>query len=694
MTVRAVGALTVLGALLAIVPGPAAAATTPVKVLPTADARVAEALPTSNFGSGQKLMTAGDAGARMESVLRFDLSGVKGTITNVTLKLYVTTDGTVDGPDVLPAAGGWTENGVTWTTRPASTGPAVGHIGAAVPGTWVSVNVTPIAAGGGELDVLLRQAGGDSVTFYSRQGANPPRLLVTTGDPVVLAAGDIACAPGAAVTPTACHQSATAELIRTAPALTRVLPLGDEQYDTGALADFLGPGAYDATWGVAKPITAPVPGNHEYHVAGAPGYFGYFGALAGAADKGYYSFDLGAWHLIALNADIPVGVGSAEEGWLRADLAATKQPCVLAYWHEPRFSSGYHGDATWTGTLWKDLYAARADVVLNGHDHDYERFAPQTPAGAADPAGIREFVVGTGGGAQEPLGVPQPNSEVLDATTFGVLQLTLHDGGYDWRFLPEAGRTFSDAGSATCHNSPPHAALSVTPASGPAPLTVTADASASTDPDRSGIATYSFDFGDGSGKSPQQAQPTATHVYAAAGTYTVTVVVTDRSGLTSSATAKVTVGGNLVLNPGFEVDTQGWNTSGSAPGVVLATAAGGHSGDRAAVLTNTGTVAGTCTLNDSPNWVTTTTAATYTAGLWVRADTPGAMLRLRLREYSGALLSGTAYVRVALTTAWQLVTVSYASLAPGASTLDFNADVVNAAPGNCFYADDATIVAG
>ena len=181
-------------------------------------------------------------------------------------------------------------------------------------------------------------------------------------------------------------------------------------------------------------------------------------------------------------------------------------------------------------------------------------------------------------------------------------------------------------------DAPPRALVSVSPATGPTPLTVTADASTSTDTDATPIGTYTFNFGDGTAAVGPQAAPTVTHTYAAAGTYTVTVTVKDTASLASTATAQVVVKQNLVRNPGFETDLSGWNTSGSGTGITLVRAtAGTHSGTGVAQLTNTTTAASTCLLNDSPNWVTTTAATTYTGSLWVRADTAGQTFKLRFR---------------------------------------------------------------
>jgi len=291
--------------------------------------------------------------------------------------------------------------------------------------------------------------------------AAPVRLSAATVEaaaPVVAAAGDIACAAsdpdfhGGAGSATRCHMKATSDLMVGA-GLAAVLPLGDLQYKSATLAELRG--SYDASWGRLNGLARPVPGNHEYLTAGASGYFSYFGAAAGDPAQGYYSYDVGSWHLVALNANCPkVGgcaAGSPQESWLRADLAAHPAACTLAYWHQPRFSSAQPAAVGATAALWRALYAARAEIILNAHRHNYERFAPQTPAGAASPdRGIREFVVGTGGEELDGFTTVAPNSEVR-SSTFGVLKLTLRSGSYDWRFVPETGETFTDAGTEACH---------------------------------------------------------------------------------------------------------------------------------------------------------------------------------------------------------------------------------------------------
>ena len=247
-------------------------------------------------------------------------------------------------------------------------------------------------------------------------------------------------------------QRQTSDLIGEA-GVAAVLVLGDTQYPNGELANFKA--YYDPTWGRFKAITEPSPGNHEYYSDGAEGYYAYFGDRAGDPTKGYYSFDLGEWHLISLNSncgDVGCGATSPQLTWLKADLAANTRKCVLAYWHHPRFSSGAtHGNNPSMGPFWDALYQARVDVVLNGHEHIYERFHPQTPAALPDAAGIRQFTVGTGGANLYAIDSIQPNSAVRYNGAHGVLALTLAPDSYHWKFLPVAPATFTDTGSAVCH---------------------------------------------------------------------------------------------------------------------------------------------------------------------------------------------------------------------------------------------------
>ncbi|MBI3762260.1 MAG: DNRLRE domain-containing protein [Chloroflexi bacterium] len=270
--------------------------------------------------------------------------------------------------------------------------------------------------------------------------------VMTAAAPILVGAGDIAGCGSQA-------DEATASLIDGIPGI--VFAIGDTVYDAGTPKQFAE--CYDPSWGRFKSRTRPAVGNHEYLTPGASGYFDYFGASAGRPGEGYYSYDFADWHVVVVNSNCSqvggCGAGSAQEKWLRNDLAAHPSACALAYWHHPRFSSGQHGNFDSMEAIWQALYDAGAEVVLGGHDHDYERFAPQDPKGSADPArGIREFVVGTGGRNLYSIpGSPIANSETLNDSTFGVLKLTLHPTSYDWEFIPAAGGTFTDSGSGNCH---------------------------------------------------------------------------------------------------------------------------------------------------------------------------------------------------------------------------------------------------
>jgi hypothetical protein len=305
----------------------------------------------------------------------------------------------------------------------------------------------------------LRPAGGKSQTPTTPPTSTPtttPTTSPTTTPgtpttPVLVGAGDIAsCAYG--------EDSATAALVTATPGT--VFALGDNAYDNGTAAEYAN--CYQPTWGAVKDRTRPVVGNHEYLASStAAPYFAYFGAAAGTAGKGWYSYDIGTdWHVVVLNSNCTIvgcGAGSEQEVWLRADLAASTRPCTVAMWHHPRFSSGEHGNDSSTDAFWKALYADGAEVVLNGHDHDYERFAPQTPSAAADPTyGIREFVVGTGGKDFRSFSsTTAANSQVRSIAAHGVLRLNLNSGSYDWTFLPVPGTTLDESGTGTCHGAPP-----------------------------------------------------------------------------------------------------------------------------------------------------------------------------------------------------------------------------------------------
>jgi hypothetical protein len=273
--------------------------------------------------------------------------------------------------------------------------------------------------------------------------------------PVVMAAGDIACSPddpsfrGGTGTPVACRARATSDLaIEASPAA--VLALGNLQYGSGSLIDYQI--SFDRSWGRLRPIMYAVPGEQEKESRDMDVYFAYLGLAAGEPGTGYYSFNLGSWHLVALDTNVAVGPGSAQERWLKADLASSRARCTLAFLHRPRFSSGVYGSDRSTIALWRVLYDFGADIVLAGGDRHYERFKPQTPDGSAGTDhGIREFVVGTGGASHGGIGRPAANSEIVDNDTFGLLRLDLGPVSYDWRFVPEPGKRFTDGGRGTCN---------------------------------------------------------------------------------------------------------------------------------------------------------------------------------------------------------------------------------------------------
>ena len=273
-----------------------------------------------------------------------------------------------------------------------------------------------------------------------------PTATVNFNSVTILAAGDIAKC-------TTTGDAATAAILAQYPS-DPILTLGDNAYEYGSLTNYLQ--CYDPTWGQFKNRTYPALGNHEYLTSGASGYFTYFSGFGGPSGNGYYSYDLGAWHIIVINSNCSVvggcQAGSPQETWLKADLAAHPNVCSLAYWHHPLFTSGQEGDDPSVKPIWQDLYNAGVELILNGHDHDYERFLPQTPAGVYDPTKeIIEIVAGTGGANHTNTGTKQANSVVFNNQTFGVLKLTLNPTSFSWNFIPVSGATFTDSGSVNCH---------------------------------------------------------------------------------------------------------------------------------------------------------------------------------------------------------------------------------------------------
>ncbi|NNM35451.1 MAG: hypothetical protein HKO53_20420 [Gemmatimonadetes bacterium] len=266
-------------------------------------------------------------------------------------------------------------------------------------------------------------------------------VFCETEPPVLVGAGDIA-------TCDLDSDDATAVLLDSIPGT--VFTAGDNVYPNGTEAEFAD--CYEPTWGRHRLRTRPAAGNHDYNTAGATGYYDYFGPSAGEADKGYYSFDLGTWHIEVLNSNLEDVDGAAQLAWLEDDLAMNPAACTAAYWHHPRFSSGFHGNDESVDPLWDALYAAGVEIAVTGHDHHYERFAPQDGDGDPDPAaGIREFVVGTGGIDLFPAPFVKANSEVRRSTVHGVLKLSLAAGFYRWEFIAAPGGEIVDSGVSACH---------------------------------------------------------------------------------------------------------------------------------------------------------------------------------------------------------------------------------------------------
>jgi acid phosphatase type 7 len=379
-------------------------------------------------------------------VTAVDLSGNESTPSP---SVTVTAVGAAPpAPRTVTAIGGATAIGIRWASGTTAASYAIYRRNS--DGTWPASRLATVS---GSVFSYVDHGPPPTSTYRvtaidgaGTESAPSTEATATLAPNVLVAAGDIA----------GCDTSgdeATAAILDGQPGT--VLTLGDNVYESGTVQEFAQ--CYDPTWGRQLWRTQPAVGDHEYRTPGASGYFSYFGAAAGDPSKGYYSFDRGGWHIVVLNANCAAvggcGAGSPQEQWLRQDLAANPAACTAAVIHRARFSSGaVHGSQPAMEAFWKALYDAGAEVVLSGHEHVYERFAPQTPTGAADPAkGIRQFTVGTGGRVHYSFGDPLPNSEVRHSGTFGVLRLTLHPGGYDWTFLPEAGKTFTDTGSGTCH---------------------------------------------------------------------------------------------------------------------------------------------------------------------------------------------------------------------------------------------------
>ncbi|MEU8007194.1 DNRLRE domain-containing protein [Catellatospora sp. NPDC049111] len=424
---------------------------------PVADTYVQADTASTNYGTAVQITV--DSSPQRQMFLRFTVGGVSGTVTSAKLRLRH-----ISGNDGSAAGGtfkamsntSWSETGTTWNNKPALDGATLGTLGSVVANGWYEVDVTSLVTGNGTFSIGASSTNSDGAYYDTREtGADSPQLVVTTGttpspspstpppsgDPVLVGAGDIADSGSG--------DTATAALLDGISGT--VFTTGDNVYTNGTASEFSS--YYNPTWGRHKARTRPAPGNHDYNTSGASGYYNYFGSVAGPSGQGYYSYDLGNWHVVSLNSNISMSAGSAQETWLRNDLAASTKPCTIAYWHHPLFTSGAnHAPSTSTRPLYQALYDYNADVVVWGHNHQYERFAPMNASGTADSSrGIRSFVAGMGGAGFYGFGTIQPNSQARNSDTWGVLKFTLHSNSYDWQFVPQAGKTYNDSGTGSCH---------------------------------------------------------------------------------------------------------------------------------------------------------------------------------------------------------------------------------------------------
>lgn len=420
-----------------------------------ADTYVTQASAAKNFGTSAELQASGASGAAQIPYLRFSVTGISGSNYRVTLRLFATS-GHADGLVVRFAENDWTESGtegMIWKSQPTLLSGPVGNPSTVEEGAWVEYDVSAVVTQDGTYTFALIADDDDSVIFSSREGTAAPELVampgpvlptptprppipVSSDEVILVGAGDIA-------TCNRDEDEQTAALLDTIPGT--VFTVGDNAYPNGSYSEYLN--CYDSTWGRHKSRTKPVPGNHEYNTTGAAGYFQYFKNI-----PAYYAYDLGTWRIYALNSEIDSSSSSPQAAWLLSDLAQNPSQCVLAYWHTPRWSSGTeNGSDPSTQMLWEILYNAGAELVINGHEHNYERFAEMDNEGREISPGLRAIVVGTGGAGFYPFGPALETSQVRNDATFGVLKLTLHDENYDWEFIPIADSTFTDRGSSRCH---------------------------------------------------------------------------------------------------------------------------------------------------------------------------------------------------------------------------------------------------
>lgn len=457
-----------------------------VIVHPSADTYTDSDQPDANFGTVDELYASAakpadgatepiaEATAAVEStdepatarqqrtLLRFDVAGIPegAAITNVTLRLFIQSP-TYNDRFVYSTHSEWVETDVTWNNSPAPAEVVATFTNDVELHVWDQVRLENIIHGNGAYSFYIVMKRANDVAYRSREFTDAaPQLIIewahemrvttlpsTTAagtPPVLVGAGDVADCDSE-------RDEQTAALIEQIPGL--VFMLGDGAYVDGTVDEFFN--CYDPSWGKFRDRTMPAVGDHEYNTPGAAGYYHYFGAAAG--DRGYYSYNVGTWHVVVLNSNCEEAGGCGENSpqgeWLRTDLMANATTCLMAYWHEPRFSLRGEANTEQTEYFWQMLYGYGAELVLNGDEHYYVRFAKQNPAGAADPAGIRQFIVGTGGRNRYEFEAEIPNVEIKDNTSYGVLKLTLNESSYDWQFIPVDVplMEFTDSGTEACH---------------------------------------------------------------------------------------------------------------------------------------------------------------------------------------------------------------------------------------------------
>ena len=565
-------------------------------------------------------------------------------------------------------------------------------------GSWSEIGPLSYTAGqsGAEIDVDVHQSSAispgdsflvDALALADGQPQAVQPVPEDSGDPVLLAAADVAI----------CRSTGDEAVSRLLDTLSGTIAIpGDTEQNTGRPDEYAG--CYDPTWGRHRPRTMPAVGDHEYHTTDAAGYFGYFGDVAGDPGKGWYSYDRGAWHIVVLNSNCAkiggCGQGSEQYEWLADDLEQHGDTCIGAYFHYPLFSAGgQHGGKPSVRPFWRLLHQHGAEWVLGGNDHNYQRFAPQSPDGELDTErGIRQFVVGTGGASHYKLGTPLPNTEVQNSGTFGVLRLTLHASSYEWEFIPQEGRTFTDYGSTACS--------SAVPADVDPPETTIDSAPSGTTNVNSATIAFSatesgatFECSLDAGAFMPCTSP-ASYAGLTNGEHTVAVRARDAAGNVDASPAVATwfvdvppPPPDLLPNGSFESGLTGWYKHKAT----LSSLSGGPAGQQHARVGLSANQSATYAIITNPPPVGTHGAGErYESRAWLRSDVPGKSVCLRIREWSETRAVGGAQKCMATKSSWaSFPTVSYTTV--GGTSIEVYAYQSSAADaGDSFDVDGVT----